>query len=675
MNGTSASSSDDTKRTGACAETNIEHSGKRRKTLSDLSAIRGMTKTALSATLQKLNDAGYLNDSLVKTPTLGQYRRGVRSAVEMHGFALPTPYGPMIQEMDLPSESMPKWHYINPFALINHLCRVVPLMFNLLLTAMHASGGLLKIIIYIDEINPGNALHPNPERLLQAVYWTFVDLPSWFLQRKDAWFTFGLLRTKITKELGGGISELCKLILHIFFPRTGHSWTRGCCVQHDGEAKMLVAEFGGFLADEKGLKEIFDIKGQAGSVPCWNCLNVRNRWVATDGHAKFKFWEPCGDNVIKMTDAHLEEKIRRLEDCSGPLQQQVATRVGINYAPRGLLFCHDTRTRIMKPLTNYIRDWMHTLMSNGVAGTQLALLCQALLSVGCGLSVVRTYAKQFNNPRARGKVNNMFFKDELMCTDHVRHFASDVLGMYPLMYAFLVEKIGPRGWLPRHIECFNAMYAIICILRRGSMTKDITRRLKELVETHARLFLDIYGSTSAKIKFHHLYDLADDLRRLGKVVGCFVTERKHKDVIAVTTSLSRHIERTAICSLLQSSLTHWAEHPDACKPMYLVRAKYLDDSQRLARSEEAILPCGTVFAKDMVVLQDGSVAKIVDFWQAEDHDDILVRVEQHVTDNNLPLRWMRTTGANVILHVTSIVEPIAWYCPSSNIVVVAMPVL
>ena len=72
---------------------------KRSKTLSDLVGVRGISKTGLAKVLQILNDRGLLTDSLVRTPTEGQYRRGVQAAVEDHGLRTYTVYGPVIQEM------------------------------------------------------------------------------------------------------------------------------------------------------------------------------------------------------------------------------------------------------------------------------------------------------------------------------------------------------------------------------------------------------------------------------------------------------------------------------------------------------------------------------------------------------------------------------------------------
>ena len=165
--------------------------------------------------------------------------------------------------------------------------------------------------------------------------------------------------------------------------------------------------------------------------------------------------------------------------------------------------------------------------------------------------IIRAYAKQFKPPRSRGKVSELYVKDELIDTDHVRHFASDVLGMLPLLFAFLIEKAVPRGWLPRHIMCFTALYKIVNIVRRGLMTTEVWARMNVLINTHATLWLELYGNEPSKMKFHNLFDLPDDLRRIGSCLGCFVTERENKDANAAAATTYRHLERTATCKCFE----------------------------------------------------------------------------------------------------------------------------
>ena len=656
---------------------------KRRKVLSDLASIRGVTKTALSKTLHALQERGLLVDNLVTTPTLAQYHRGVRSAIESHGLQTYTPYGQVIQELDLPCEKMPRWHYLNPFAFVWHLCSINQWLFNLVAaTARNAPGGVLSIIVYIDEINPGNPLHPELGRLIQAIYWTFADFPLWFIRRKASWFTFGLLRSAVVKDMRGYISELLVIVLKVFFGSVTHdSWERGCTIQHGDRSTLLFAKFAGFLADEKGLKEIFDIKGQGGSIPCFTCLNIRNRWVECDGTNLLHMWDPARDKVKHASDKHIKVKVRKVTEAhatgNATFLATTQTALGINYNPQGLLWCAMLMNSVLHPTSNYIRDWMHTLASNGVVGTHIALITKALADIGCPLSIVRAYAKKFTLPRSRGRVSDMYFKDELVMTDHVRHFASDVVGMVPLLFAFLIEKASPRGWIPRNITCFSALHAILCILRRGAITPSIADPLRAVILRHAQLWIELYGNTNCKVKFHHLYDLVDDMLRLGKAVSCFVTERKHKDVLAVADSVSRHLERTTTCAFLQNVVSHWRDNMDACRPCYLNRAKQCTiGGETIICSEEAVLQCGTVFRHDMVLLQDGSVAQVVDFFLYDDDGvaTVLVRVDRFAKSMDGPLYFRKCLVGRCVLDSDELVEPVAWYSVNEDTIAVALPI-
>ena len=652
-------------------DADLTNPDKRRRMLYEVSAVRGVNKSGLAHCLRLLHARGYLKDPLIATPSHSSYRKSIQKAVELDGLQVWTPYGFIIQEMALELECMPTLHYVNPFSLVYHLCSKFATFFHLLRDTVQRCSGALRIIIYLDGITPGNPLHPDPQRCLSAIYWTFAEFPSWFLQRKDAWFIFGLSRTLRIQELEGGVSEFCDKVLHIFFPKTGLSWSEGVSLLNGDNAVVVTAEFLGFLGDEKQLKEILDITGQAGSYPCFNHINTVNRWVAVDG-SKFKHWDPDRRALVKLTADHLEQKIVRLRESTRAHLKRRQTLFGVNRNEKGLLFNDDTRRRIVRTETVYIRDHMHTLTSNGVAGTHLALLMQTLATLGIACSVVRTYAQKFIFPRHLGKVSHMYFQEGLMFTDHVKQFASDVLGMMTIMNAFLIEKIQVRGWIPQHIECFLALYKVVCIIRRGTMDIEIHNRLTKIVDRHARLFLDLYGNKHAKIKFHHLYDLPDDLFAVGKAVGCYVTERKNKDALDFANGISRHIERTAICGFLQRSLRTWEEHPEICMPLYMIKARW-DIEQQVLRSDEALLPCGKIFTHDLVVTSSSNVAKVLSFWQLPDCEDIYVQLHAYEKVPEMPLRWRKSASNIELRDVSSIIEAVSYYEPSPDLVVVAMP--
>ena len=123
----------------------------------------------------------------------------------------------------------------------------------------------LRLIIYIDELCPGNPLRPEKSRTLQAIYWAFADWPQWLLQRTAAWPTFGTIRSTIVKKLPGGVAGLMTRILGTFFPLEGNSMMRGVAITlHDGTTRLVTATFGGFLCDEKAHNELSDTNGASG---------------------------------------------------------------------------------------------------------------------------------------------------------------------------------------------------------------------------------------------------------------------------------------------------------------------------------------------------------------------------------------------------------------------------
>jgi hypothetical protein len=237
-------------------------------------------------------------------------------------------------------------------------------------------------------------------------------------------------------------------------------------------------------------------------------------------------------------------------------------------------------------------------------------------------------------------VSELYFKDEMMASDHVRHFASDVLGMVTIMYAFLMEKARPRGWLPRHIECFEALFAILCILRRGDMTDAIHSSLSRLILKHNTLFLELYGEKNAKIKFHHVYHIPDDMLGMECCLSCFPTERKNKDAKHAANASDKDMERTATIAFLNKAIEYWDGNDAACQasslhgPVQKLMMFLHDRSimpEAFSRSAAATLPCGEAFPSDMMLLQDGSLGQVIDFWGRDDNNpaDIVVGCNIH----------------------------------------------
>jgi hypothetical protein len=235
----------------ACAESDDIH-----KKL----AIVGSTRASLAHTIQTLGDGGWLTDEAIckykASSTSWQITRAIKSNA-----SLVTPYGKVVQSMQLPG--IGKWNFVHPLAFLFYMATLSSEFYETMKACIQP-GVPLKIILYIDEVRPGNPLRPEKSRTLQSIYWAFLEWPQWLLQRTGAWFIFGTLRSTFVAKFPGEVAFLMSRILDVFFPDLGCSFSRGLNLTHNGDSTYMTATLHGFLADEKALNQIGDCKGASG---------------------------------------------------------------------------------------------------------------------------------------------------------------------------------------------------------------------------------------------------------------------------------------------------------------------------------------------------------------------------------------------------------------------------
>ena len=438
--------------------------------------------------------------------------------------------------------------------------------------------------------------------------------------------------------------------------------------------------FAGCLADEKGLKEVFDIAGQAGNLPCvLGCLNARNRWCKL-AHGEQYFYDCNIDQRKQTTKQHVLSMVQRMNDAnptSDYAKEKWRQSLGINYNVHGILFCTYLMSRVVDPTQHYVRDWMHTWCSGGLAGTHISQVMQALQANDIGIDIVKAYSKLFVSPMSKRIKTDLFFQNEMLTSDNVRHFASDVLTMCFLLCAFLVEKIAPRGIMLSNIECFRKMFKIICTLRRGLMTAEVRDRLKSLIVNHGTQFLELYGCQKAKIKFHHALHLPDDLHRLDcKTFSTFTTEAKNKDALAIVNAADKSIEKTATATFLHNDLQAMIDSTKFARHSYLdgnVKC-FLVGGTKCWTSKQSVLPGGSINHGDFVYLVGGSIGKVLnifDFDRSDEH--LVVQIEIHQPLEAAPMRFSLNIDSVTCVSSVDIVEPVWWRQSPNGFIVAIVP--
>ena len=186
----------------------------------DQSDLRGLiahanqTKASLADTLTLLKEQGLLKEGVTK--------RELKRASEHHA-KQDTPYGRVVIQVELNAASLQYLDVVNPAAILHYLTMISE-PFAKMMYECCTPGCPLRLVIYADEMNPGNPFRPEKSRTLQCIYWAFADWPAHVLSRTFAWLVLCTIRSKVIEEIDGGMSYICRMVLRIFFQRKAIPW-------------------------------------------------------------------------------------------------------------------------------------------------------------------------------------------------------------------------------------------------------------------------------------------------------------------------------------------------------------------------------------------------------------------------------------------------------------------
>ena len=248
----------------------------------------------------------------------------------------------------------------------------------------------------------------------------------------------------------------------------------------------------------------------SGTIPCSFCANVLaivNKDFLVDDMVCLDC--PHREEFVHRDDA-LFDTVDRLAMIPIETERDAfGQEVGFNFNPRGLLLDFDLRDRgIIRPNQNYIRDWMHTLVSGGQANTHTALLLHVLIANRVKPSDLNEFALSFTLPHKYGKVSVEWLNARrLSSKDHTKFasYASTMLTLVPIVLAFLLDVVATSGHaahLADHVKCYGLLASIIGLLQRVDLAVSQVEALKTLVDEYAVLYIQLYGR--AKGKYHDL---------------------------------------------------------------------------------------------------------------------------------------------------------------------------
>ena len=642
---------------------------------------KGHTKTSIVDTLKVLADAGLIKDvDGVGDASLRDLKRKLTDASTVHG-NVDTPYGKVIQKVKLDAKGLNYWEYMHPMAFL-YYCSSLSHSFAAMMRSISDGTTPLRIVIYADGLVPGNPFRPEASRKLQCIYWAIVDWPQHVLQRSFAWPVFSILRETIIAATQGGLGRIMRTVLRIFFPETGHSFTRGFTIYDANGGFTVTGIFAGFLQDLLGHKEMTEWRGASGVLCCITCDNVINMahrrpgpgQVASNCWDATKFTYRDNARVHEIVDNLKVEYAKLLTRPKFPITawDNMQKEAGFNLVSEGLLMDVDLRG-IYKPVDHTIRDWQHTVAQDGCANTHVAAVLHCLHDK-CNIQLerIQDFSQVVQYPSKIGKLEKAAFGKARLKAQSISSFSSIMLTMVAVLHLFL--DVFAKTLIPAEFEAFTKLYHIIGILQMGpedAMPHVAT--LRKLIAQHLEMYCRLYED-HVKPKMHHIFHIPDGMEWLGKLLSCFVTERKHKMIKRAALYVFRHIEHTVLTDVVNTTFEQIISGHDLYTDAFLVTPRDCNiGGIHFRTSRAACLRIGHVSVGDLVIRSDALVGRVVKFWQRASDNFIALEVDAYACVND-DIRFVSTaqTTREFFDH-KSIVDSLIWFEDSPALLRIAVP--
>ena len=470
--------------------------------------------------------------------------------------------------------------------------------------AIAQSGSSLELVLYYDEVVPGNVISPDNQRKSYLLYCSFKVFKTW-LSCEHAWLPLGIIRSKSLEDVSGGLSAyMCSVIDALRKQLCGDA---GLAFRVNGQAFMLhVDKRFLFLQDEAALKSMLGVKGATGVKPCVKCKNILykraasldvDRYFTTICEHQTRRFDLTTDQDVKIIIQHLKEQhaILRPKDF-----KELQTSSGFNLIWNGVLASEAVGSSVL--LANCLFDPMHVYFSNGLVCAEVCLFFKVLeRSTSCSWAdfeaLVATAwkpcsAKTIDNCSQRKRMH--LCRSKLITGDHYKGSASDLLTLSPFLLFFLDHVVKPLGVsISKHIESFIALLCAARLVNECKVTSQElnTVELTRCQQRHVDMFCQAYGEKRCRPKHHWQFHFTDQYESHHQILDCFATERKNSEFkynVAPHCKRLDSFEKSSLSSLLNKQLAKDYEikndfedglHGSSCSDAHIAAQLGVDDVQ------------------------------------------------------------------------------------------------
>ena len=151
-------------------------------------------------------------------------RDAIREARDLQSQAQ-TPYGPILQSLHLIAKTGGPQHlfYAHPFALLWTSVKECPEFSKFfkaqLLKKPPSIDNPWQLVLYSDEVTPGNPLSTANKRKFHAIYWSFLEFGMHALCREESWFCIVTEYSIDMNTISAGLSQAFGALENILRPK------------------------------------------------------------------------------------------------------------------------------------------------------------------------------------------------------------------------------------------------------------------------------------------------------------------------------------------------------------------------------------------------------------------------------------------------------------------------
>ena len=344
-----------------------------------------------------------------------------------------------------------------------------------------------------------------------------------------------------------------------------------------GRHELVRIHYRATLADEEALSAMNGLKGSSGIAPCalrcWCVAKERPQ----DTDRGIRSLAERNANIVSITCTKKDDIVLKCDadvwtDCdylaaAHPGQRaEIATCVGINYHPDGILFDIELR-RSFKPSKSHRYDPLHVIFSNGILASEIMLFFkEAKKNAGVTFANLRDYAERerWQSAQNRYTPQKVFSAAREKSSDaSLKAGASEIIAVYLVLRQWALAMLGHISALRPYLKSLLLLLDVVDLVLKGATTRlratdvdDIASRLDIAAFAYLEAFAAAHGRDEMKHKHHELVHLADQLRRDKRLLWCFTHERKHivaKSVMQHNRSV-RGFARGAVSRMLMAQI-------------------------------------------------------------------------------------------------------------------------